>query len=271
MSELASMAASKITNNTSIQHQLQQSLQLHQQQQQQPSQYIQHNQPAISSPVLSIASSLISSDSSATNHQSSPDISTGTCTSTPQNHSPQTNDSLPQTPLQPKQIAPPPPSSSTATLTDIDEINNITTSIITSTTTPISTNSTENDKIYSIADNNTNDNNTLSITNTITSVVTTNNSLLPSPENDFRSTASVLEKLSMFEKLKQKQSINNNIVSANNVVVTAAAATAAAVASNSSENITKTINTETLSFNRNNKTEEIYKAVGAATDKDPGK
>lgn len=261
MSELASMAASKITNNTSVQHQP--LLQLHQQQ---PSQYqtqSQHNQPTISSPVLSIASSLISSDSSATNHQSSPDISAGTCTSTPQNQSPQTNDSLPQTPLQTTTQMPPPTSSSMTTLTDIDEINNTTTTITTTdTTTPISTTNADNDKIYATADNNTNDNNTLSITNTNSITNVTTNPLLPSPENDFRSTASVLEKLSMFEKLEQKQALNNNIVPANNVV---------ASSNCSSGNIAKTLNTAETLFNRNNKTEEIYKTVGAATDKDPGK
>lgn len=67
MTELASMAASKITNNSQQQQQLPIQQQL--QQQQQPN-----------SPVLSIASSLISSDSSATNQQTSP----GSGSQTPQ-------------------------------------------------------------------------------------------------------------------------------------------------------------------------------------------
>lgn len=72
MTELASMAASKITNNS-------------QQQQQQPIQQQLQQQP--NSPVLSIASSLISSDSSATNQQTSP----GSGSQTPQtNTSPHT-------------------------------------------------------------------------------------------------------------------------------------------------------------------------------------
>lgn len=80
MSELASMAALKITNS---QQQQQQS----QPQQQQPQHQISSTQQ-LNSPV-SIASSLISSDSSATNQHSSPDISS-LDVQTPQNVSPQT-------------------------------------------------------------------------------------------------------------------------------------------------------------------------------------
>lgn len=179
MSELASMAASKITNNSVNQ---QQTLPL-QQHHQQTSQ-----QQQINSPVLSIASSLVSSDSSATNHQSSPDVSTDT--TTPQNYSPQTNESLPQTPT------------------------------------------VMGSQISSSGDDNNSDS------------VTTNdhtNNETTSADNDFKSIGSVLEKLSLFERLEQKQILNNNVAPSSARV----------------EGI----------FNRKN--EEIYKAVGSA-DKDAG-
>lgn len=61
-------------------------------------------------------------------------------------------------------------------------------------------------------------------------------------DNDFKSIGSVLEKLSLFERLEQKQILNNNVTPPSSVRV---------------EGI----------FNRKN--EEIYKAVGLA-DKDAG-
>lgn len=85
MSELATMAAMKLGANGS-------------QQQQQPSM----PQLQLNSPVLSTASSLISTDSSATNHQSSPDVSssaTSTSTATPVNSAPETNHNSPLTPV----------------------------------------------------------------------------------------------------------------------------------------------------------------------------
>lgn len=177
MSELASMAASKITNNSANQ---QQSLPLQQHQQQTPQQQIH-------SPVLSTASSLVSSDSSATNHQSSPDVSTDT--TTPQNYSPQTNESLPQTPtVIGSQIG-----------GSADDCN----------TDSVTTNDHTNDET--------------------------------SGDNDFKSIGSVLEKLSLFERLEQKQILNNNVAPSS-------------------------IRVEGI-FNRKN--EEIYKAVGLA-DKDAG-
>lgn len=180
MSELASMAASKITNNSANQ---QQSLPLQQHQQQ--SQTL-HQQQQINSPVLSTASSLVSSDSSATNHQSSPDVSTDTAT--PQNYSPQTNESLPQTP----------------------------------TVIGSQIGGSGDDYPDSVT---TNDN--------------TNNE--SAGDSDFKSIGSVLEKLSLFERLEQKQILNNNVAPS-------------------------TIRVEGI-FNRKN--EEIYKAVGLA-DKDAG-
>lgn len=62
-----------------------------------------------------------------------------------------------------------------------------------------------------------------------------------SADNDFKSIGSVLEKLSLFEKLEQKQILNNNVAPSS-------------------------IRVEGI-FNRKN--EEIYKAVGIA-DKDAG-
>ncbi len=179
MSELASMAASKITNNSANQQQ-QQSLPLQQHQQQTS----QQQQQQINSPVLSIASSLVSSDSSATNH--SPDVSTDTAT--PQNHSPQTNESLPQTPT-----------------------------VIGS-------------QIGGSGDD---------YTDSVTTNDHTNNET--SGDNDFKSIGSVLEKLSLFERLEQKQILNNNVAPSS-------------------------VRVEGI-FNRKN--EEIYKAVGLA-DKDAG-
>lgn len=177
MSELASMAASKITNNSANQHQ---SLPLQQHQQ-------QTSQQQMNSPVLSIASSLVSSDSSATNHHSSPDVSTDTAT--PQNYSPQTNESLPQTPT-----------------------------VIGS-------------QIGGSVDEHYSD--------SVTTNDHTNNEI--SGDNDFKSIGSVLEKLSLFERLEQKQILNNNVAPSS-------------------------IRVEGI-FNRKN--EEIYKAVGLA-DKDAG-
>ncbi|XP_055631305.1 mucin-2 isoform X13 [Toxorhynchites rutilus septentrionalis] len=88
MTELASMAASKITNNNNSTNQLQSSAQTSIQ-----PQHITYQQ--LHSPVLSSASSLISPDSSATNAISSPDVS-ACSTQTPQN-TPQTGS--PQTPI----------------------------------------------------------------------------------------------------------------------------------------------------------------------------
>lgn len=180
MSELASMAASKITNNSANQHQ---SLPLQQYQPHQTSQ----QQQQINSPVLSTASSLVSSDSSATNHQSSPDVSTDTAT--PQNYSPQTNESLPQTPtVIGSQIGGSGDDCNSDSVTTNDHTNNET-----------------------------------------------------AGDNDFKSIGSVLEKLSLFERLEQKQILNNNVAPSS-------------------------IRVEGI-FNRKN--EEIYKAVGLA-DKDAG-
>lgn len=63
-----------------------------------------------------------------------------------------------------------------------------------------------------------------------------------SADNDFKSIGSVLEKLSLFERLEQKQILNNNVAPSS------------------------TIRVEGI-FNRKN--EEIYKAVGLV-DKDAG-
>lgn len=209
------MAASKITNNHQPpapplpQQQLYQQPQPQQQQQQHyqppshsPPQQQQQYQP-INSPVLSIASSLVSSDSSATNHRSSPDISADT--TTPQIYSPNTNETQPNTPL----------SSAAASIT----------------------------ALTAAVENNSD---------------TTNP---PSPENDFKSIGSVLEKLSMFEKIQ-----NNIALAATTPLLTPSLMGGTVSAAGCGLSAATVSKVESI---LNRKNEEIYKAIGSA-DRDPG-
>lgn len=205
------MAASKITNNHQApappppQPQLQQQQQQHYQppSHSPPQQQQQQYQP-INSPVLSIASSLVSSDSSATNHRSSPDISADT--TTPQIYSPNTNETQPNTPL----------SSAAASIT----------------------------ALTAAVENNSD---------------TTNP---PSPENDFKSIGSVLEKLSMFEKIQ-----NNIAMAVTTPLPTPSPLGGGTVSAAGCGLSAATVSKVESILNRKN--EEIYKAIGSA-DKDPG-
>lgn len=187
----------------------------------QPQQQPQY-QPQINSPVLSIASSLVSSDSSATNHQSSPDISTDTTTATPQINSPTTNHSA-------------------------------------DTTLP---NTPSCGAMKMVGATGGGGGGSVSETVAMTSGGSASTTNPPSPENDFKSIGSVLEKLSMFEKIQ-----NNN------------AATAAAIAATGTPPSTPPISAANCGLSAatvskvesilNRKNEEIYRAIGSA-EKDPG-
>lgn len=203
MTELATMAASKITNSNNTNNVV-----VTQQSVQQPThspppttasmcpvtQSLIQTQAQPNSPALSTTSSLVSPDSSATNpvsSVSSPDMSGGI--QTPQN-TPQSDS--PQTPLVPG-------TTNNDNMDDVDK--SVTSSAIedkSASTTPTNSSPVTTARSATNNNNSKDNNSTTAITNNQETFSPKKDSCI---ENDIKSSGSVLEKASMFDKLEKLQ------------------------------------------------------------------